>query len=123
MSKEANPGIVTNNESIPRVTAVLALTQGNASATFVGTYTDSNFGQHTVSMVFTSAGAWQLLERVTVLGSGTVADGAFAPGASAIAFSVRNASGSLATSIDFPYSSFFLRNGPPSWPVIQYTRR
>jgi hypothetical protein len=29
----------------------------------------------------------------------------------------------VATAIDRPYGSFFLENGPPSWPIIECVRR
>lgn len=104
--------------SIPRVTAAIALTNGNASGTFEGTYWDNNAAPHVARMVFFPNGTYQLFDDGLFVGLGSYSDGPFRPNSSVIQFTVDGRS----TSIDQPYASFLLNNGPPSWPNIQYVR-
>ena len=105
--------------ALPRVRASLALTQGAASATFDGPYTGTNFDQHVATMVVRANGTYDLYSDNVLVGSAQYVDGAFLPNQSEIRF----VAGGVAASIDQPYQSFLLRNGPPSWPSIQYSRR
>jgi len=110
------------NVVIPRITAAMALTQGQASARFAGSYWIGTT-PHSAEFRFSSNGTFQLWNDGSLLGSGNVLDGAFQSGSSLILFSLTTGAQTFSTSFDFPYGSFFLNNGPPDWPTIQYVRQ
>jgi hypothetical protein len=108
--------------NIPRITAAMALTLGQASARFAGTYW-VGLSPHSAELVFFSNGSFQLWNDGSLLGQGTVVDGAFLSGSSIIQFSLTSGAQSFSTSFDTPYASFLLQNGPPEWPTIEYVRQ
>jgi hypothetical protein len=108
--------------SIPRITAAMALTQGQASARFAGSYW-VGLAPHSAEFVFFANGSFQLWNDGSLLGQGNVFDGAFLSGSSIIQWGVTSGAQSFSTSFDVPYASFLLQNGPPEWPTIQYVRQ
>jgi hypothetical protein len=110
------------NASVPRITAAMALTQGQPSARFAGSYW-VGLTPHSAEFVMFSNGTFQLWNDGSLLGSGNVVDGAFLPGSSIIQFSLTTGAQTYSTSFDSPYASFMLSNGPPDWPTIQYVRQ
>jgi hypothetical protein len=111
----------TRNQSIRRITASDVLTGGSATVRFEGAYW-VGIVPHAARLDFAPTGTWQLYADGIWQGSGSYADDAFLPGSTLIGFSLSSGSSSGSTFIDTPYQSFFLDNGPPDWPVIEYSR-
>ncbi len=109
----------TSSVSIRRFRAADAFTMGAPSAIFDGWWTDNNFGQHLSTMVFYPNGTYELWSDNVFVGSSSYGDGAFNPGSPIVNVAINNTT----IGIDFPYASFFLNNGPPTWPLIEYVRR
>lgn len=99
----------------------LILTGGAAFKDWQGEFFDNNGGFHLARLRFQSNGSWQLFQDNVLRGSGSTTLVSWPNRASTVQF--RIAANQPTISISFPFASFFFRNGPASFPTIQYTKQ
>ncbi len=94
------------------------LTQFNAEETgyWAGTYYDNNAVPHTAAFRFTLGGNWTLFDDGQNIGTGTYALVSRDPSSFAVTFTIGDYQGTYYEL----YGYFVMRNGPPSWPLIEY---
>jgi large repetitive protein len=104
---------------VQRITVPQVLTNFQSQARFRGTYfTDANT-LGTAEIVFFANGTYQSFRDGALISTGSVTETSWANYSSLIGFNLGNGN----TSTLRPFASFLNRSGPPSWPIIQYTRQ
>lgn len=111
----------TNTQTFARITVGQLLTMGAASTTWNGTYFDNNGAPRQARFVFSSNGTWQFFDNGVPNGSGTLTEVSWPNSSPNVTFRLN--SSLPAITISHPFGSFFLRNGPPSFPIIQYVKQ
>lgn len=113
----------TGTMTVSRLTVGQLLTMGSRSGStdWVGSFFDNNGGFHEARFRFRSNGTWQLFEDGVQKGSGSLREISWPNSASTVTFSVNSALPNI--EISRPFGSFFFRNGPASFPIIQYVRQ
>jgi len=86
---------------------------------WTGEYWDANLNMHYATFRFYSNGAWTFYDDGTQTGSGNVSLVSWPDNAVIVQFAICN--GCDVIQLAHPFGQFQLRNGPPSWPIIQYT--
>lgn len=84
-----------------------------------GEYWDANLNMHFATFRFFSDGTWALYDDNVQISSGTVSLVSWEDNAVFVYFNLCN--GCEAIQLSYPFGQFYYRNGPPSWPTIQYT--
>lgn len=108
----------TSIQTFAPVSLGFLMTRGAPTRDWLGTYTDANGAPHSALLRFTSSGAWSLFDDGVFVGSGFASLSSWPARALEIRF--RLVAGGPEAVMAFPFGSFFLRNGPPSQPIIQY---
>lgn len=111
----------TNTQTFSRITVGQLLTMGTVSSTWIGTFFDNNGALHQARFVFSSNGSWQFFVDGVANGTGAVSEVSWPNSSANVTFRVNSALPNI--TISHPFGSFFFRNGPPSWPVIQYVKQ
>jgi hypothetical protein len=94
-----------------------------------GVYFDANINSWFARFRFTSSGGWTFYDSTApclggstctfqTVGSGTLRLVSWPRYSTIVTFDL--GPGSQQAQVAFPFSSFFYRNGPPSWPIIEY---
>lgn len=110
-----------NTQTFSRITVGQLLTMGAASTNWNGTYFDNNGAPHAARLVFSSNGSWQFFDDGVARGSGTLTEVSWPNSSSTVTFRIN--SSLPAITISHPFGSFLFRNGPPSFPIIQYVKQ
>lgn len=88
---------------------------------WAGDYLDEGGAPHSATFYFARNGSYSLYNDGSPFASGSVAQDVWSADGSWVEFRVDTSHPPV--HLDYPFASFFLRNGPPSWPLIQYVRR
>jgi hypothetical protein len=83
-----------------------------------GYYFDANAGYHAARFWFGYSGSWKFYVDGSQSGSGAVTLVSWVDYATIITFKVSGSGDTI--QLLYPFGSFMYRNGPASWPVIQY---
>jgi len=110
----------TTTTFVPMTIAQL-LTLGAASTDWQGDFFDNNGGFHLARLRFFSNGTWQLFKDNALLSTGSITLVSWPAHSSTVQF--RTSATQPIIAISFPFGSFLFQNGPPSFPIIQYTRQ
>jgi len=105
---------------IGRITVPQMLTNGQVQSTFSGSFFDDNGAFHLAAFVFRSNGTWTFFVDNVQQATGVISEISWPNFSPRVLFGLGNG---LNAEIFKPFGSFLLRNGPPSFPVIQYTRQ
>ncbi len=97
------------------------LTMGAAARDWSGLFFDNNGVPHSARFRITSAGGWTFFVDNVTTGSGALTLLSWPPRSPTVSFRINNTV--PPTTISFPFGSFLLQNGPPSFPIIQYVRQ
>ena len=111
----------TNTQTFSRITVGQLLTTGSASTAWNGTYFDNNGAPHQARLVFNSNGSWQFFDDGVARGSGTLTEVSWPNSSSTVTFRINSTLPAI--TISHPFGSFLFRNGPPSFPIIQYVKQ
>lgn len=111
----------TTTQTFAPITIGQLLTMGAATRDWSGLFFDNNAVPHQARFRFTSAGGWQFFKDGVLQGSGNLTLISWPARSASVTF--RIATNLPDVTLAFPFGSFLLRNGPPSWPVIQYQRQ
>ncbi|MBI3188773.1 MAG: fibronectin type III domain-containing protein [Gammaproteobacteria bacterium] len=76
---------------------------------------------HTARFNFTSSGGWTFYDDGAYVGSGTATLVSWPNYASIITFRLCNTCENI--QLNYPFGSFYYRNGPADWPIIEYIGR
>ena len=114
--------ITCNNPTLGQLLSGFA-----SSRNWVGDYYDANMGMHYAAYTISSSGSYVLKDNAnyngtggTQIGSGTATLVSWPNRATIIQFRLGTAE---TINLAYPFGSFQQRNGPASWPIIQYTGR
>lgn len=108
----------TSIQTFAPLTITYALTRGQLSRDWEGFYSDANNAPHLAEFRFTSGGAWGFFDDGLQRASGVVTLVSW-PVRAAPIFRLHPDLPNI--TLAFPtFASFLLRNGPPSFPIIQY---
>lgn len=111
----------TNSQIFSRITVGQLLTMGTNTSTWIGTFFDNNGRMNQAKFVFSSNGGWQFFVNGVANGSGSLSEVSWANSSPNVTFRINNTLPNI--TISYPFGSFFFRNGPPSWPLIQYVKQ
>jgi hypothetical protein len=111
----------TNTQTFSRITVGQLLTMGSASTAWNGTYFDNNGAPHQARLVFSSNGSWQFFDDGVARGSGTLTEVSWPNSSSTITFRINSTLPAI--TISHPFGRFLFRNGPPSFPIIEYVKQ
>ncbi len=111
----------TNTQTFARITVGQLLTMGAASTTWNGTFFDDNGAPRAARFVFSSNGSWQFFVDGVANGSGTLTEVSWPNSSPTVTFRINSTLPAI--TISHPFGSFFFRNGPPSFPIIQYVKQ
>lgn len=111
----------TNTQTFSRISVGQLLTMGAASSTWNGIFFDNNGAPHQARFVFSSTGGWQFFIDGVASGSGALSEVSWPNSSANVTFRIN--SGLPDITISHPFGRFFFRNGPPSWPVIEYVKQ
>ena len=103
------------------MTIAQLLTLGATFTDWQGEFFDNNGAFHLARLRFFSNGTWQLFRDNVLQSSGSTTLVSWPNHSSTVQFRISAAQPII--TIGFPFGSFFFRNGPPSFPIIQYTRQ
>ena len=107
----------TTNFTLRRITVASLLTNFGASADWLGEFYDDNFVPHAALLRFFPNGTYVLFQDGVQVQTGIMFEVSWPDLASDVTFQVGLEPDST---IAFPFGSFYLENGPASWPIIQY---
>lgn len=109
--------------TVSRITVGQLLTMGSSggSTNWVGSFFDNNGAFHEARFRFNANGTWQFFVDGVQNGSGSLREISWPNSAVTVGFSVNTALPNI--EISRPFGSFFFRNGPASFPIIQYVRQ
>lgn len=111
----------TNTQTFSRITVGQLLTMGAASTTWNGTFFDDNGAPHQARFIFGSNGSWQFFVDGVANGSGTLTEVSWPNSSPTVTFRINSTLPAI--TISHPFGSFLFRNGPPSFPIIQYVKQ
>ncbi|MBK8099333.1 MAG: IPT/TIG domain-containing protein [Planctomycetes bacterium] len=97
------------------------LTMGAATRDWTGVFFDNNGIPHSARFRITSTGGWTFFVDNATAGTGALTLLSWPARSPTVSFRINNSV--PATTISFPFATFLLQNGPPSWPLIQYVRQ
>ena len=103
-----------------RTTIPQLLTGFGASEDWVGTYFTNNGNLGIAKFRVFANGTYQLYDNNVLIQSGSVIETSWPNHAAMVKFRFGN---SQEANCSFPFGRFFLRNGPASWPIIEYVRQ
>lgn len=110
-----------NTQTFSRITVGQLLTMGAASTTWNGTFFDDNGAPRQARFVFRSNGSWQFFVDGVANGTGTLTEVSWPNSSPTVTFRINSAFPAI--TISHPFGSFLFRNGPPSFPIIQYVKQ
>lgn len=111
----------TNTQTFSRITVGQLLTMGTNSSTWIGNFFDNNGAMHQARFVFSSTGSWQFFVDGVANGTGFVSEVSWPNSSPTVTFRINSALPNI--TISHPFGRFFFRNGPPSWPIIEYVKQ
>ncbi len=111
----------TATQTFSRITVGQLLTMGSASTTWNGTFFDDNGAPHLARFVFSSNGSWQFFIDGAARGSGTLTEVSWPNSSPTVTFRINSTLPTI--TISHPFGRFLFRNGPPSFPIIQYVKQ
>jgi hypothetical protein len=111
----------TTTQTFSRITVGQLLTMGAASTTWNGTFFDDNGAPRAARFVFSSNGSWQFFVDGVANGSGTLTEVSWPNSSPTVTFRINSTLPAI--TISHPFGSFLFRNGPPSFPIIQYVKQ
>jgi hypothetical protein len=111
----------TATQTFSRITVGQLLTMGSASTTWNGTFFDDNGAPRAARFVFSSNGSWQFFIDGVANGSGTLTEVSWPNSSPTVTFRINSTLPAI--TISHPFGSFLFRNGPPSFPIIQYVKQ
>jgi len=114
-------GAQTTTTTFVPMTIAQLLTLGATFTDWQGEFFDNNGGFHLARLRFFSNGTWQLFRDNVLQSSGPITLVSWPARSSTVQF--RISADQPVITIGFPFGSFFFRNGPPNFPIIQYTRQ
>jgi len=106
--------ITFNNPTIAQM-----LSGFSSSRNWNGYYFDAGMNYKTCRFNFTSSGTWTFYDGAVQNGSGSVTLVNWPNYATIITFKICSTCAEI--QLAYPFGSFMYRNGPPSWPIIEYT--
>ena len=110
-----------NTQTFSRITVGQLLTMGSASTAWNGTYFDNNGALHLARLVFSSNGSWQFFDDGVARGSGTLTEVSWPNSSPTVTFRINSTLPAI--TISHPFGRFFFRNGPLSFPIIEYVKQ
>lgn len=111
----------TNTQTFSRITVGQLLTMGAASTAWNGTFFDDNGAPRSARFVFSSNGSWQFFVDGVANGSGSLTEVSWPNSSPTVTFRINSTLPAI--TISHPFGSFLFRNGPPSFPIIQYVKQ
>ncbi|MES2921307.1 MAG: IPT/TIG domain-containing protein [Verrucomicrobiota bacterium] len=111
----------TNIQAFSRITVGQLLTLGTNSSTWIGNFFDNNGALHQARFVFSSTGGWQFFVDGLAQGTGAVTEVSWLNSSANVTFRINSSFPDI--TIPHPFGRFLFRNGPPSWPVIEYVKQ
>jgi hypothetical protein len=105
--------VTFNNPTIAQL-----LTNFQSSRNWDGIYYDSNAGPHLARYTFYSNGSWRLYDDGVQIDNGNVTLVSWPDYAAIVTFKVCGTCANI--QLAYPFGRFLYRNGPPSWPIIEY---
>lgn len=111
----------TNTQTFSRITVGQLLTLGANSSTWIGNFFDNNGAFHQAKFIFSSAGGWQFFVDGVANGTGAVTEVSWPNSSASVTFRINTSLPNI--TISHPFGSFLFRNGPPSWPIIEYVKQ
>ncbi|MCW3055636.1 MAG: hypothetical protein JWN14_4806 [Chthonomonadales bacterium] len=114
-------GAQTTTTTFVPMTIAQLLTLGATFTDWLGEFFDNNGGFHLARLRFLSNGTWQLFKDNVLQSSGSTTLVSWPAHSTTVQFRI-SATQPVIT-IGFPFAGFFFRNGPPNFPIIQYTRQ
>lgn len=111
----------TTTLTLNRITIPQLLTNFQASQDWVGNYFDGNGALHQARFRFFLNGSWKLFDDGVQIQTGTVSLAEWNNMSLTAKFRTRPTDQPI--SCFYPFGSFMYRNGPASWPIIEYVRQ
>ncbi len=109
----------TTNVTFNNPTIAQMLSGFSSSKNWNGYYFDAASNYKTCRFNFTSSGGWTFYDGTVQNGSGSVILVSWPNYATIITFKICSSCADI--QLAYPFGSFMYRNGPPSWPIIEYT--
>jgi hypothetical protein len=111
----------TSTVTLSRISIAQLLTLGSTVTNWQGMYFDNNGAPHGVTLQFSNTGRWRFFEGSTLRGEGVVSLVSWPNLSSSVTFSISSSLPNI--TISHPFGRFLFRNGPPSWPIIEYEKQ
>ena len=112
-------GITTFEPTDPTVHTLLTKWNPSGALTYSGQFWVGTVA-HTAAFRFTSAGGWTLYTNGQQTGSGQVSLVSWPDYSMIIQWTIEPGNNDRKVNWAFPWGCFKMRNGPSSWPIIEY---
>lgn len=111
----------TTTITLNRITIAQLMTGFRASQDWVGNYFDNNGAMHQARFRFFSNGSWTLFDDGRQIQTGVLSLAEWNNMALTVKFRTKSTDQPISTF--HPFGRFIYRNGPASWPLIEYVRQ